>query len=44
MPVTNDMAMMVATSIRKIALENVPRDSSAQPRSSRLDCGGDASV
>ena len=30
--------------MRKIALEKVPRDSSAQARSTRLVCGGDASV
>ena len=44
MPVTNEIATIEATSIRKIASENVPRDSIAQARSTRLDCGGDASV
>jgi hypothetical protein len=31
-------------SVRKIAIENVPRDSKAQPRRSRLVCGRDARV
>jgi hypothetical protein len=44
MPVRHDIAMISATSVRKMAPENVPRDSTAQPRSIRLVCGRDASV
>ena len=44
MPVMQDIATINATSMRKIAVEKVPRDSTAQPRSSRLVCGADASV
>ena len=44
MPVTHDIATMSATSMRKMAMEKVPRDSDAQARNTRLVCGGDASV
>ncbi len=44
MPVSVDIATISATSVRKIAPENVPRDSTAQPRRTRLVCGRDASV
>ena len=44
MPVINDIATIAATSMRKIAMEKVPRDSCAQPRRTLLVCGGDASV
>ncbi len=43
-PVMHDIATIQATSTRKIALENVPRDSCAQLRSTRLVCGKEASV
>jgi hypothetical protein len=38
------VATMTATSIRKMAMENVPRDNWAQARRSRLVGAGDASV
>jgi hypothetical protein len=44
MPVTHDIATISATSVRKIAPEKVPRESTAQPRRTRLVCGRDASV
>jgi hypothetical protein len=39
-----DIATITATSARKIAPEKVPRDSTAQPRKTRLVCCRDASV
>ena len=44
MPVKQDIATINATSVRKMAPENVPRESTAQARSSRPVCGGAASV
>ena len=44
MPVKVAIATIRATSVRKIAPENVPRDSTAHPRKTRLVCGRDASV
>jgi hypothetical protein len=44
MPVKQDIATIKATSVKKIAPENVPRESTAQPRSIGLVCGRDASV
>ena len=44
MPVRHDIATISATSVRKIAPEKVPRESTAQPRRTRLVCGRDASV
>jgi hypothetical protein len=42
--VRQDIATIKATSARKIAPENVPRESTAHPRKARLVCGRDASV
>ena len=44
MPVVTDMATISAMSVRKIAAENVPRESTAQPRSTRRVCGREARV
>ena len=44
MPVRHDIATISAMSVRKITPENVPRESTAQPRKARLVCGRDASV
>ena len=38
------MATISATSIRKMAMEKVPREADAQARKIRLVCGSDASV
>jgi len=42
--VMQDIATIKAASVRKIAPEKVPRDSTAQPRKTRLVCGRDAKV
>ncbi len=44
MPVKQAIATMKATSIRKIAPENVPLESTAHALRGRLFCGRDANV